>query len=150
MVAVAAVDRVALVASAVVAEVVAVVVAASEAAALAAASEADAHRECKVKVKSKKVKKLPHSDYQECGSFFTYTLFSAVVYFLLFYLFTFLPLIFLFPVVDVVALSGSKFLFEVGEAGVHQDVIPLDELLDVAVLNALLIPVGQHLREILV
>ena len=33
-------------------------------------------------------------------------------------------------VVDVVALCGSHLLFEVGDAGLDEDVVPLDELLD--------------------
>ena len=55
-----------------------------------------------------------------------------------------------FSVVNIVALSGCQFLFEVGNAGLDKDVVPLDELLDVSVLYTVLIPVGQHLREVVV
>ena len=55
-----------------------------------------------------------------------------------------------FSVVDIVTLGGRHLFFEVGYAGLHEDVVPLDELLDVAVLHAVLIPVGQYLREVVV
>ncbi len=59
--------------------------------------------------------------------------------------------LFLFlAVVDVVALGGSHVFFEVGDAGLDKDVVPLDEFLDVAVLHTVLIPVGQHLGEVVV
>ena len=51
----------------------------------------------------------------------------------------------LFSVVDVVALCGSHLFLEVGNAGFDEDVVPLDELLDVRVLYAVLIPLGQYL-----
>ena len=34
-------------------------------------------------------------------------------------------------VIDVVALSGSHLLFEVGDTSLDEDVVPLDELLNV-------------------
>ena len=52
-------------------------------------------------------------------------------------------------VVNVVALGGSQCGLEVGDAILHEDVVPLDELLDVAVVYAVAIEVGQHLGEIL-
>ena len=39
-----------------------------------------------------------------------------------------------FSVVDIITLGGCHLLFEVGDACLHEDVVPLDELLDVAVL----------------
>ena len=55
-----------------------------------------------------------------------------------------------FSVVDIITLGGCHLLFKVGDARLHKDVVPLDEFLDVAVLHAVLIPVGQHLREVVV
>ncbi len=40
-----------------------------------------------------------------------------------------------FSVVNVVTLCGSHLLFEVGDACLDEDVVPLDELLDVGVLH---------------
>ena len=54
----------------------------------------------------------------------------------------------LFAVVDVVALCGSENRLEVLEAILHEDVVPLQELLDVAVVYAVLVEVGQHLCEV--
>jgi len=62
----------------------------------------------------------------------------------------FLYFLLLFSVIHVVSFGGCEVFFEVGDAGLDEDVVPLDELLDVAVLHAVLIPVGQHLREVCV
>ena len=40
--------------------------------------------------------------------------------------------------------SGGLFVLEVGDAGLDEDVVPGDELLDVAVLYALLVPLGEN------
>ena len=48
-----------------------------------------------------------------------------------FVLFLFYRLFQLLAVVNVVPLCRSEILFEVGDAGLYQDVIPLDEFLDV-------------------
>ena len=52
-------------------------------------------------------------------------------------------------VIDIVALGGFHLLLEVGDAGLDKDVIPLNELLDVAAMNTLAVEVGQHVAEIL-
>ena len=39
-------------------------------------------------------------------------------------------------------------VLEVGDAGLDEDVVPGDELLDVTVLHAVLIPLGEYLAEI--
>ena len=49
----------------------------------------------------------------------------------------------------VVILLGGLLRFfllsgEVGDTGAYQNVIPRDDLLDIAVVNTLLIPVGKH------
>ena len=49
----------------------------------------------------------------------------------------------LLAVVDVVAFCRGDIFLEVGDAVLNEDVVPGDELLDVAVLHALLIPLGQ-------
>lgn len=54
----------------------------------------------------------------------------------------------LFSVVDVVALCRSHLFLEVGNAGFDEDVVPLDELLDVAAVHTVAIEGGQHLGEI--
>ena len=54
----------------------------------------------------------------------------------------------LFAIVDVVTVGGGHLFLEVGDACFHEDVVPGDELLDVAVVDALLIPLGEYLGEI--
>ena len=48
----------------------------------------------------------------------------------------------LLAVVDVVAFGGFHLLLEVGDASLDEDVVPLDELLDVAGVHALTVEVG--------
>ena len=50
-------------------------------------------------------------------------------------------------VVDVVALCGGEGGLEIGDAVAHEDVVPLQELADVAVVYALAVVVGQHFGE---
>ncbi len=54
----------------------------------------------------------------------------------------------LLAVVDIVALCGGENGLEVGVAVLHEDIVPLEQLLDVAVVHAALVEVGQHFREI--
>jgi len=54
----------------------------------------------------------------------------------------------LFTIVDVVAVGGTHLFLEVGDACFYEDVVPGDELLDVAVVNTLLIPLREYLGEI--
>ena len=54
----------------------------------------------------------------------------------------------LFTIVDVVAVGGGHLFLEVGDACFHEDVVPRDEFLDVAVVDALLIPLGEYLGEV--
>ena len=51
-------------------------------------------------------------------------------------------------VVDVIAFRGLHFFFEVGDAGFNEYIIPGDELLDVAGMYAVAVPLGENLREI--
>ena len=54
----------------------------------------------------------------------------------------------LLAVIDIVALCGGENGLEVGVTVLHEDIVPLEQLLDVAVVHAVLVEVGQHLREI--
>ena len=46
------------------------------------------------------------------------------------------------------SFSRCHLFLEVGDTGLYEDVIPRDELLDMAVLHAILIPFGQHFGEV--
>ena len=54
----------------------------------------------------------------------------------------------LLTIVDVVTFGGGHLFLEVGDACFHEDVVPGDELFDVAVVDALLIPLGEYLGEV--
>ena len=54
----------------------------------------------------------------------------------------------LLTIVDVVTFGGGHLFLEVGDACFYEDVVPGDELLDVAVVNALLIPLGEYFGEV--
>ena len=50
-------------------------------------------------------------------------------------------------VVDIVTFGGCEGGLKVGDAITHEDVVPLDELADVAIVDALAVVVGQHFSE---
>ena len=56
---------------------------------------------------------------------------------------------FFLAVVDVVTLGGLEFV-KVGEAGCYKNVVPLQQFLDVAVVYAVAVPLGQHAGEVVV
>ena len=51
-------------------------------------------------------------------------------------------------VVNIVALGGLHILFKVSDTVLYEDVIPLDELLDVAIVNTLAVEFWQHLCKV--
>ena len=54
-----------------------------------------------------------------------------------------------FAVVYVIALCGFQVFFKVGDTVLNENVIPLKQFLDVAVVHAVAVKLGQHLGEIL-
>ena len=52
-------------------------------------------------------------------------------------------------VVDIVAFCWLHVLLKVGDAALDEDVIPLDELFDVAVVHTLAVEFGQNLGKVL-
>ena len=59
----------------------------------------------------------------------------------------FLLFFFLKAVVYVVAFGGLHFLVKVGDTVVYKYVVPLQQLLDVAVVYAVPVEIGQHLGK---
>ena len=53
-------------------------------------------------------------------------------------------------VVDIIALGRSESALKIGDAVAHEDVVPLNQLADVAVVDTLAVVVGQHFAEELV
>ena len=51
-------------------------------------------------------------------------------------------------VVGIVARSGFHFFLEGGNTGLYENVIPLDELLNVAIVNTLSVEFGQYLGKV--
>ena len=67
--------------------------------------------------------------------------------FFFFFFLTFLLFFFLFSVVNVVAFRRLQ-LIKVRDACGNENVVPLQQLLDVAVVYAVAVPFRQHLREV--
>ena len=51
-------------------------------------------------------------------------------------------------VVNVVALCRCQHFFKISDARLHQEVIPLQQFLDVAVVNAVFIEIRKHLVKV--
>ena len=52
-------------------------------------------------------------------------------------------------VVDVVALSGFHLLFKVGDAVLDQDVVPLEQFADIAVVNSFTVEIWRNILSTL-
>ena len=66
------------------------------------------------------------------------------------HLFVWGMVLFLFAIVDIVAFCGREFLLKIGNSGCDENVVPLEQLFDVAVVDTLTVPFGQHFGEIVV
>ena len=56
--------------------------------------------------------------------------------------------LFFFSVADVVTRGRAEGCLEVGYSFVYKDVVPLEQLTDIAVVDSLLVEVGQYLCKV--